>query len=212
MSDLQKHLLPKTHGALADHFAATNFDIKGLFRLLMNTQAYQQAQPIMRLAEPEARVAKKLRGDEVYQSLAVAIGLPNVTPPVQKATGDVRFPPPPKSTCDLVCRDFSFDPSLAPEEVSRTLNQAMFLMNNEQVQAQINADPKSGSILSKLLAEEADDRAAVNKLYQRVLSRQPSDQELQIALQHLKLVGERGAGFEDLMWSLVNSAEFTTRK
>lgn len=212
MTDHQKHLLPKTHQVLADHFAASGFDIKGLFRLVMNTKAYQQEQPVMRLADQEPRLAKKLRGDEIYESLSVAIGLPNKTPPPQKTTGDVRFPPPPKSTCDLICNDFSFDPSLAPEEVSRTLGQAMFLMNNNQVQAQISADPKSNSLLSKLLAEEKDDRPAVEKLYLRVLSRKPSDKELQIALEHLKTVGERGAAFEDLMWSLVNSAEFTTRR
>jgi hypothetical protein len=212
MADYQKHLLPQTHVSLAEHFAADGFNIKNLFRLIMNSQAYQQEESVMRRADAEsARLAKKLRGEQIYESLAVAIGLPNFTPPPMKATGDVRFPPPPKSTCDLVCGSFGFDPSLAPDDVSRTLGQAMFLMNNDQVNAQITADPRSGSILSKLLAEQADDRAAVILLFQRVLARKPSDQEIDIALAHVKEVGQRGPAFEDLMWGLVNSTEFTTR-
>jgi hypothetical protein len=104
------------------------------------------------------------------------------------------------------------DPSVCPEVVSRTMGQAMLLMNNAQIQAQINADPRSGTLLSKLLQQEADDRAVVARLYQQVLARHPTATEVQIALDHIAGVGRRGAGFEDLLWSLVNSAEFTTKR
>jgi hypothetical protein len=138
--------------------------------------------------------------------------LPNVTPPAAKPTPQVRFPPPPQSTCELVAQQFSFDPSYAPEEVSRTLAQAMLLMNNEQIQGQINADPGSGTLLSKLLQKESDDRKAVVLLFQQVLARKPADKELGIALEHIAAVGKRGPAFEDLLWGLINSAEFTTRR
>ena len=213
LADHHQPMLPTVHQALADHFTATGFDIKDLFRLVMNTAAYQRALPDRPDGRPfTGALAGKLRGDEVFDSLVRAIGLPNKTPPAMKPTAEIRFPPPPKSTRDLVCECFGFDPSLAPAEVTRTMGQAMLLMNNDQIQAQINADPKSGTLLSQLLAREPDDRAAVTRLFLQVLSRRPTDREMTIALDHIKEVGQRGAAFEDLLWSLINSAEFTTRR
>jgi hypothetical protein len=85
-------------------------------------------------------------------------------------------------------------------------------MNNEQLQQQINAAPESGTMLAQLLVEEPDDAKAGQLLYARVLARQPSNDELKIALGHVSKLRDRRAAFEDLLWSLVNSAEFTTRK
>ena len=81
-----------------------------------------------------------------------------------------------------------------------------------QIQKQIDADPASGTVLSKLLVEENDDAAAVVKLYERVMGRKPTDKESAIAAEHIASVGSRGAAFEDLLWSLVNSAEFVARR
>ena len=67
-------------------------------------------------------------------------------------------------------------------------------------------------MLARLLDETADDHAACEKLFARVLARKATVDELQIALSHVAAVGDRRAAFEDLLWSLVNSAEFTTRR
>ena len=67
-------------------------------------------------------------------------------------------------------------------------------------------------MLGELLKSEADDPAAVRKLYQRVLAREANDGEVSLAVEHLKKLGNREAAFEDLLWALVNSAEFTTRR
>ena len=94
--------------------------------------------------------AGRLRGDEVFDSLEAAIEIPNVTPPQKAADrGEFRFPPPPKSTRDLVNEAFGFDPSAEQANVARTMQQAMLLMNNKQVQAQVNADPASGTVLAE---------------------------------------------------------------
>jgi hypothetical protein len=215
MAGYQEHMLPRVHEALAGSFTASGFDIKELFRLVMKTQAYQRPSIMVLVKRERATttpVANKLQGDQVFDSLVGALGLPNKTPPVVKATGDVRFPPPPRSTRDLVCDRFGYDPSFGPEEVTRNMGQAMFLMNNDQIQAQINADPRSGTQLSKLLQNEKDDRLAVTLLFRQALARRPTEKELALALEHIQKVGQRGPAFEDLLWALVNSAEFTTRR
>jgi hypothetical protein len=202
---------PAVHEALADHFRATEYDVKDLFRLITATDAYRRG---VRTSEdaPAGEAPLRLRGDEVFAALAVGIGLPNVIPPKIEPTAAVRFPPPPKSTRDLVNGVFGADPSLSPVDAPRTMAQALWMMNNEQLQKQIDASPTSDTMLARLLAEESDDRTACRKLYERVLAREPSEAELQIACEHVKSLGQRGTAFEDLLWSLVNSAEFTTRR
>jgi len=208
----QRHLLPRVHQAVATHFVATGFDIKDFFRLVMNTEAYQRVHPLGEDHPTKPSAPRKLRGDEVFASLSLAIGLPNFTPAAVKPTAAIRFPPPPKSTCDVVVDQFGYDPSFAPEDITRSMAQAMLLMNNDQVQKQIDADPKSGTLLSQLLQKESDDRKAVTRLFLQVMARQPSAKEMTIALDHVKSVGKRGDAFEDILWGLINSAEFTTRK
>jgi hypothetical protein len=215
IGELGDRILPELHAAVAEHFVATKYDVKELFKLVVLSKAYSRgiADGEVKDAKPFATVsAGRLRGDEVFDSLTVAIELPNVTPPQEKATDAIRFPPPPKSTRDLVNDAFGFDPSSDKGNVVRTMQQAMLLMNNEQIQKQINADPASGTMLAKLLVDEKNDAAAVAKLYQRVLGRKPTDKESAIAVEHIASVGQRGAAFEDLLWSMVNSAEFVARR
>jgi hypothetical protein len=215
IGELGDRVLPEVHTALADHFIANQFDVKDVFSVIASSRSYQReirdadkgvTKPFVAIA------AGRLRGDEVFDSLQAAVNLPNYTPPQAPATTEVRFPPPPKSTRDLVNEAFGFDPSAEQANVARTMQQAMLLMNNKQVQAQVNADPASGTMLSKLVAEEQDDERAIGKLYQQVLARRATTQEIALAREHVKTVGERKAGYEDLLWGMINSAEFLSRR
>lgn len=210
----EEPIFTDVHEALAEHFVATHYDHKDVVRLLANTKAYQRG-----IVAPEktelplaAAKTKKLRGDEVYDSLVTAIALPNIKPEKAKPNGDVRFPVPPKSTRDLVNEAFGYDPSYKDDLLVRTMKQAMFMMNNEQLQKQIDAEADSQSHLSKMLTAESDNTALATKLYHAVLARSPSEKELGIVLAHVNQVDDRGSAFEDVLWSLINSAEFTTRR
>ncbi|MCE9525836.1 MAG: DUF1549 domain-containing protein [Planctomycetales bacterium] len=218
IGELGDRVLPEVHAAVAEHFVAAGYDMKDVFRLVANSKAYQRT-----LRDPDKTnkeetkpfaiiAAGRLRGDEVFDSLAIGIGLPNLTPPPTPATDAIRFPPPPKSTRDLVSDAFGFDPSSDAGNVSRTMQQAMLLMNNEQIQKQIDASPGSGTMLAKLVAAEADDAKAVTRLYENVLARKPNAEEIDLAKKHVVKVGERTAAYEDLLWSLVNGAEFLSRR
>jgi hypothetical protein len=215
MGEGNEPLLADVHQALSDHFVASGFDTREVFRLITCSRAYQRTLSMSPSASDEAFAAsqtKRLRGDEVFDSLEAAIEIPNITPPAEKASTAVRFPPPPKSTRDLVNEAFGYDPSFPDAWLSRTMDQAMFLMNNAQLHKQLDASPASGTVLARLLAAEPDDDKAIETLYQRVLARSPSAAEREIVFRHLKRVRDRGEAFEDLLWSLLNTAEFTTRK
>lgn len=217
-------LLADAHDALAGHFIASNFDARSVFRLIVNTRAYQSAKRVDRKRSNEKQESddselpaftgarpKKLRGDEVFDSLVAAVSLPNIRGEQQKKTEAMRFPPPPKSTRDLVKDAFGFDPSFRDSLINRTMDQAMFMINNEQILRQVDADSDSETVLATLLKTEDDDRVVVDVLYARVLSREPTERERSIVLKHVENLGSRERGFEDVLWSLLNSAEFTTR-
>jgi hypothetical protein len=66
--------------------------------------------------------------------------------------------------------------------------------------------------LARLLSDFDDDRDVVRELYLLVLSREPSDLEIRICLEYRDQVADRAEAFEDLMWSLLNSSEFLSRR
>jgi hypothetical protein len=208
-------VMSDVHETLATEFRESDFDVKALFRLILNTPAYQQQLPLQPSTADmpfAAATTSKLSGDQVYASLVTAIELPNYTPPKVAPTKEIRFPPPPKSTRDLVSEAFAFDPSARASDVTRTLQQAMLMMNQDQLQKQVDAKPASGTVLAKLLQADADNRRVTERLFVLLYARQPTEKEVSVALEHVSSVGNRGEAFEDLLWSLMNSAEFTTKR
>ena len=207
-------VLRDVHNHLADHFIASGFEPRSVFRVILNTKTYQRAvrsESDIDESSFTGATPKKLRGDEVFDSLAAAIDLPDIQPKIGKKTKEVRFPIPPKSTRDLINEAFSFDPTTQDSLVTRTMKQAMFLINNAQIRKQIDGSDKSETVLAKLLKAEPDNNKVIDVLYARVLTRLPSDRERQIVSDHVKSIDSRQDAFEDVLWSLLNSAEFTTR-
>lgn len=205
---------PQVHEALSQHFKLTGYDLKDAFRLIAGTAAYRRG---VRTADAEmvdtvTDAPLRLRGDEVFTALTVAIQLPDYTPPRVEPTDAIRFPPPPLSTRDLVNAVFGSDPSFTPVDAPRTMAQALWMMNNDQLARQIDASPKSGTMLAQLLAAQADDATVVRELYTRVLARKATEAEVNVALDHIGSVRDRAAACEDLLWGLLNSTEFTTRR
>ena len=218
-------LLAEAHDALAGHFVVSDFDARSVFRVIANSRAYQAveraspkppatddketAKVKTQLASFTGARPKKLRGDEVFDSLATAVELPNLKGKIEKKSEAVRFPIPPKSTRDLVNEAFAYDPVFRDSLINRTMDQAMFLINNDQILKQVDAS--GDTVLARLLKDEQDNKVVIDVLYARVLAREPSDQERTIVLKHVESLSDRGRAFEDVLWSLLNSAEFTTR-
>lgn len=90
-----------------------------------------------------------------------------------------------------------------------TIPQALFLMNHPQINRLMRSAPRTA--LGKILAENPDDRMALQAVYLKVLARGPNDDELRVCGQHIQQVGGRAEAFEDIYWALVNSTEFVSR-
>ncbi len=85
------------------------------------------------------------------------------------------------------------------------LPQAMYLINDTDVNTKISAP---AGRLAKLLNQVADNQTLVEELYLGVLSRYPTDEEMKKSLAYVAQAADRKAGFEDVLWSLINVREF----
>jgi len=85
----------------------------------------------------------------------------------------------------------------------------------DDIVAEYLADLRSrpGNRLDQLIAAGHDNPALVGEVYWATLSRPPSEVEQVAAVAHLDSAStNRRAAAEDLLWSLINSAEFLLRR
>lgn len=105
---------------------------------------------------------------------------------------------------------FGFDPSTPQEDITGKVPQALFLMNSPLIDAMVRAG--GNTKLARILQKHPDNNDAVAEIYLLVLAREPSDAELRICRDYITKVGNRAEACEDLMWSLINSSEFLSRR
>ena len=201
--------------ALAAGFVAHDTDLRWLFREICTSEEY--ARESRSRASPDrvdfaANCPQRLRSDQLFTQLLDTLGIDEAratrrSGPAADARQAGRFGGP----REAFARVFGFDPSLPREEVVGSIPQALVLMNGPQVNAAIAGD-RPGTVLARLLRTEPDDAAVTRALYLRTLAREPDDDELRTCLDHVRGGGDRVAGFEDVFWALVNSAEFVHRR
>ncbi len=230
---------------LADQWQRGGYDIRWLYRTILNTQAYQRR--VRSTANSAGRTAfaagcpSRLRSDQIFTSLQQALGLPSDDddgasladrqgPKSNEKKGDPKkasgkkavaaagLPAPAKKGAGprrgglraAFDRLFGVDPSLSNDEILGTIPQALFMMNGQLINNRVSA--RSGTLLGQILATSPNDRAALEVLYLRILSRQPTAREVEVCGRYIQTVGDRSEAFEDIYWSLINSTEFATRR
>ena len=201
---------PKTLEYLAAQFVANKHDIKWLLLTITATEAYQRQSRSRRGPEDTpmlANVAQRLRADQLYTAVTSVLG----APPDERGRPRARqqgYPRTPRALFDSV---FGYDPSAPRDEVAGAIPQALAVMNSPQLATGMNGS-RPRTVLGKLLDDQTDDKAVAAELYLRTLSREPTAKETEVALSHVKESSSRTEGFEDVLWALLNSAEFMHRR
>ncbi len=83
-------------------------------------------------------------------------------------------------------------------------------MNNPQLNQKIRAT--GTNLLTRVLKAYPKDDEALTVVYLRALARTPTDRELERCQSYVQRVGNRAEAFEDILWVLVNSTEFQTKR
>ncbi len=207
---------PASHPALLDalarDFVEHKYDLKHLLRTLCAARAYQLDSetapkrdvdgtffthyPLRRLPAEVFldAVNQAVEANEVFAGLPPgtrAINLPD--PAVVSAFLDTFGRPKRATNCEC------------ERSGGRDLGQALHLVNSDKLHAKVVA-PKGRVAL--LLASKMKDERIVEELYLATLSRLPGRAEQETIRKLLAEAPSRKEGFEDLLWTLLNTAEF----
>lgn len=197
-------VLPEVLDVLVDGFVASGYDLRWLVSTIAQTTAYRRQVSAENadyaVAATAGLMPSRKRGDQIYDSILAALG--------GRENRDARGPNPTER--EFVSELFGPDPSIATADQPGTIPQALFLMNAKPLEQMLQADRRGG--LSDLLKTAGGDREALSKIYLHVLGREPRTEEVSLMLRHVRSAGSRPEGFEDIVWSLLNSAEFLARR
>ena len=215
---------PELLAYLEQELAAGRYDLKHIYRLILNSQVYQMSSlapdtPSEDAAAQFAWYPKRRLDAEVlidaicqvtgtteeYESLIPepftfmpedqrAVGLPDGS--ISSAFLDL-FGRPPRDT------------GLASERNNLpSAEQRLHLLNSSHIQLKIQQSAK----LRMLMQAGAKPRDPIDRLYLTALSRYPTDDELKTVAAYFQSVqGNKWPAAVDLTWALINSAEFLYR-
>jgi Protein of unknown function (DUF1549)/Protein of unknown function (DUF1553) len=215
MGPTRQARMPEVLDLLADAWVANKYDTKWLFRTVARTETYQRE---IRPKDPSvesppvfaASTPKRLRADQLFNAITKVLGIDGVDPKESEAPGQGGKKRPPRNPRAQFAFLFGYDPSTSQDDLTGNVPQALFMMNSRLINSLIHAQGKTR--LATILEKYADNKDAVREVYVLTLAREPSDKEEKTCLNYVKDVGSRQEGFEDVMWSLMNSSEFLSKR
>ena len=203
-------LSPELLDLLAGNFIQSKFDLKDLFRVVALSKAYRLSSGAEDANEErQAWFAqmnvKMLTAEQVYDCVTVAT-MPSSTQTTDMAGLVTRFG---NVSRDEFLRDFR-TPSGRSTEYQGGIPQALTLMNGTLIDSATGL--ASSGLLKSLQAPFFTRDQRIEILYFATLSRQPKPSEKELLYQYVTedLSGnELREALSDVLWALLNSAEFT---
>ena len=208
---------PRALERLSEAFIASGYDPRWLYQTILATEAYQRESRPRRAPDQKpflANVAQPLRGDQLFDAFLTVLQV-DESELRQINTGAVPRRPGLITPRFIFNAAFGYDPSDPRDSISATIPQALARMNTPQLNVAVLA--RGNAMLAQVMAshprEKKDSHAAiVDELYLRVLSRQPTEKEYATVVAYEEKAVYKKAAFEDLLWALLNSAEFSHRR
>jgi hypothetical protein len=214
---------PELLAWLESELAASHYDLKRVYRLILNSSTYQLS-PIPK-AEPKAAAThfaayplRRLDAEALIDALCQISGTSETY--ASAAPEPYTFMPdfqravalPDGGISDSFLELFGRPPrdtGLESERNNRILDaQRLYLLNSSQIQRKIQQGPN----LLAMMRDIKDPQQLVSQIYLTILSRTPTQDEWKAVAAHSQSGAARGpAAVADLVWALINSAEFLYR-
>jgi len=214
---------PELLALLERELIASRHDLKHLFRLILKSQTYQlSCMPASRHPQGEAQFAfypvRRLEAEVLIDAIN------QITGTTEKYTSRIPEPytfiPEEKRSIELADASITSpfldlfgrcprNTGLESEQRNNlpTAAQQLHLLNSSHIRRKL----EEGAKLRVLLQSAAKPREMVSELYLTILSRYPTEEEMQVfAAYSQPSEGRQRAGL-DLAWALINSSEFQFR-
>jgi hypothetical protein len=204
-------IAPDVLETLARDFAASDFDLRRLLRALVLTDAYQLSSrseendpsPALHFAQMNI---KSLTAEQLYDCIAVATRQGELVNTPVDETGLLRF--------SDVSRQAFVEKFRAPAgqatDYHAGIPQALTMMHGGLIHSA--TDVATSGLLKSLAAPFFTNDQRLDALFLSTLSRYPTDVERELMLRQVAAASgevERQQALGDILWALLNSAEFT---
>lgn len=213
---------PALLDALADDFAAHDYDLKHLLRTMCNSSTYQLAAEFAPERDADAmflthRRPRRLPAEVLLDAINQATGGEEKFNEAGRGRfGNTMVPPGTRAIAlpDPTVNSYFLDVFGRPNRTTACecdrgngsdLSQVLHLANGDKVHEKIVAD--QGRI-ARRLGEKATDAELIDELYLATFCRRPDDRERTTVARLIAAAPSRKEGLEDLLWALLNSAEF----
>ena len=204
-------ICPELLDLLSNDFAANGFDLRRLLRALVLSDAYQLSsradsdEPSQALCFARMNV-KSFTADQLYDCIAVATRNEAMITSGAGESSLARFENP---TRQAFIQQFRAPPG-ERTDYQAGIPQALALMHGTLVHGA--TDLSTSGLLKSLEAPFFTDEQRIETLFLATLSRQPDPQEREQMLAHVRAAEsptDKSRALGDVLWALVNSAEFT---
>jgi len=214
---------PELLALLERECIASHYDLKHMFRLILNSQTYQRS-CLPPSADPQAAAnfafypVRRLEAEVLIDAIDRITGatekytsripepftfIPEEKPSIALADGSITSP-----FLDL----FGRSPRNTGTEAEQRSNlpssaQQLHLLNSSHIRHKL----EQSAALHPLLQASGTPRQMATTLYLTILSRDPTADELRIFMEYNQSAAGRKRAGMDLAWALLNSAEFQFR-
>jgi hypothetical protein len=202
---------PEVLALLAKDFTANGHDLKRLLRILANSATYQRSSRWAEAEEPDPALfarapVRPLENEQLFQALVRATGSEALLDRFDKQMRGQAYGR--GANASFAAFTFLFDDDEGAEDdgFAGSIPQGLFLMNGRMIQGALQGLP--GTTVARVLADETTDAGRVRALYLAAYGREPDAEERRQALAHVHRTKDPQAGWQDLFWVLLNSAEF----
>jgi len=201
---------------------SARFDLKHVFRLILNSKTYQLSS-IPEGNNPLGEANFSYYPPRRLEAEVLIDAIDQITGTTEKYTSPIPEPftfiPESQRSIELADGSISSsflemfgrparDTGLESERNNRsTADQELHLLNSTHIRRKIEQSQK----LRELLQAKKKPREIVEELYLTILSRYPTDEELEIVREYAQPGHEGRRPMMDLIWALINSAEFLYR-
>jgi hypothetical protein len=206
---------PPLLDALAREFVRQKYDLKALMRTIMASHLYQLSATPNESNRADTRnfsraYRRRLPAEVMADAVADVTGVPDTydgMPPGSRAMQAWTYKIESR-TMDAFGRPNSSSDCPCERDMRPSIVQSLHLTNSRSLQKKLS-NPDASSRVQQLATSELAPAEIVTELYLACFDRKPTDDELQIASATFSAEGAtRRSATEDVLWALLNSAEF----